>query len=101
MKTDTKDRILLSVANVAQLRTTSLDVVGQKPFSRMVRLVCVLMVLKMLHVTDKARIVVAFQVFPSSKMASSPPVVGVSVLLRRRRRIVTVTCTITSNPKTR
>ena len=64
MKHATKERILLSVANVAQARTTSLDVVVQKPFSRMVRLVCVLMVLKMLHVTDKARIVVASQVFP-------------------------------------
>ena len=93
MKTATKDRILLSVANVAQARTTSLDVVGQKPFSRMVRLVCALMVLKMLQVTDKARIVVASpsQVFPSSKMASSPPVVGVFVLLRRRSKIEIVT----------
>ena len=93
MKTATKDKILLIVANVAQVRTTSLDVVGQKPFSRMVRLVCVLMVLKMLHVTDKARIVVASpsQVFPSSKIASSPPVVGVFVLLRSRSRIEIVT----------
>ena len=64
MKTATKDRILLSVANVAQARTTSLDVVGQKPFSRIVRLVCAMMVLNMLHVTDTARIVVASQVFP-------------------------------------
>ena len=91
MKLATKERILLSVANVVQASTMSLDVVGQKPFSRIVRLVCALMVLKMLHVTDKARIVVAFQVFPSSKMASSPPVVGVFVLLRRRRRIEIVT----------
>ena len=93
MKHTTKDSILLSVANVAHDRTTSLDVVGQKPFSRMVRLVCVLMVLKMLHVTDKVRIVVASpsQVFPSSKMASSPPVVGVCVLLRRRSKIEIVT----------
>ena len=93
MKHATKDRILLSVANVAQLRTTSLDVVGQKPFSRIVTLVCILMVLKMLQVTDRARIVVASpsQVFPSSKMASSPPVVGVFVLLRRRSRIEIVT----------
>ena len=93
MKNTTKDRILLSVANVAHDRTTSLDVVGQKPFSRMVRLVCVLMVLKMLQVTDTARIVVASpsQVFPSSKMASSPPVVGVFVLLRRRSKIEIVT----------
>ena len=91
MKTATKDRILLSVANVAQARTTSLDVVGQKPFSKMVRLVCVLIVLKMLQVTDNARIVVASKVFPSSKMASSPPVVGVFVLLRSRSRIEIVT----------
>ena len=93
MKNTTKDRILLSVANVAQARATSLDVVGQKPFSRMVRFVCVLMVLKMLQVTDTARIVVASpsQVFPSSKIACSPPVVGVCVLLRRRSRIVIVT----------
>ena len=93
MKYTTKERILLSVANVDHDRTTSLDVVGQKPFSRIVRMVCVLMVLKMLHVTDKARTVVASpsQVFPSSKMASSPPVVGVFVLLRRRSRIEIVT----------
>ena len=91
MKTATKDRILLSVANVAQARTTSLEVVGQKPFSRMMRLVCVFMVLKMLHVTDTARIVFVSKVFPSSKMASSPPVVGVFVLLRRRSRIEIVT----------
>ena len=93
MKTATKDRILLSVANVAHDKTTSLDVVGQKPFSRMVRLVWALMVLKMLQVTDKTRIVVASpsQVFPSSKMASSPPVVCVSVLLRRRSKIEIVT----------
>ena len=91
MKYTTKERILLSVANVAQARTTSLEVVGQKPFSKMVRLVCVLMVLKMLHVTDTARIVVASKDFPSSKMASSPPVVGVFVLWRSRSRIEIVT----------
>ena len=93
MKYTTKDSILLSVANVAQRRTTSLDIVGQKPFSRIERYVCILMVLKMLQVTDKARIVVASpsHVFPSSKMASSPPVVGVFVLLRRRIKIEIVT----------
>ena len=91
MKYTTKERILLSVANVAQARTTSLEVVGQKPLSRMVRLVCVLMVLKMLQVTDTARIVVASKDFPSSKMASSPPVVGVFVLLRSRSSIDIVT----------
>ena len=91
MKHTTKDRILLSVANVAQARATSLDVVGQKPFSRIVRLVCVLIVLKMLHVTDTTRIVFASQLFPSSKTVSSPPVVGVFVLLRRRSRIEIVT----------
>ena len=53
MKTATKERILLSVANVAQARTTSLEVVGQKHFSKMVRLVCVLMVLKMLDLIMK------------------------------------------------
>ena len=91
MKTVTKDRILLSVANVAHARAKSLEVVGQKPLSRMMRLVCVLMVLKMLHVTETTRIVFASQVFPSSKIASSPPVVGVFVLLRRRSRIEIVT----------
>ena len=91
MNTATKDRIRLSVANVAQARTTSVDDVGQKPFSKMVRLVCVLMVLKMLQVTDNARTVVASKDFPSSKMASSPPVVGVFVLLRSRSRIEIVT----------
>ena len=91
MNTATKERILLSVAKVAQTRTTSLEVVGQKPFSKMVRLVCALIVLKMLQVTDKARTVVASKDFPSSKMASSPPVVGVFVLLRRRSSIDIVT----------
>ena len=94
----TSERILRNVANEAHAKTTSFDVVGQNPLSRIVRLICVMMVLMMLHVTDTARIV---QVFPSSKMVSSPPVVAVFVLLRRRRRIVTVTCTITSNPKQR
>ena len=91
MNTATKERILLSVAKVAQTRTTSLEVVGQKPFSKMVRLVCALIVLKMLQVTDNARTVVASKDFPSSKMASSPPVVGVFVLLRSRSRIEIVT----------
>ena len=92
MKTVTKDRILLSVANVAQATAISLDVVGQKPFSSMMRLVCVLMVLKMLQVIETTRTVVAFQVFPSSKIVSSPPVVGaVFVLLSRISRIEIVT----------
>ena len=93
MKYATNERTLLSVANVAQARTTSLDVVGQKPFSRMVSCVCALMVLKMLQVTDKARIVVASpsQALPWSKIASSPSVVGVFVLLRRRSKIEIVT----------
>ena len=91
MKHATKERILLSVANVVQASIMSLDVVGQKPFSRMMRFVCVLIVLKMLQVTNTARIALASQVFPSSKMVSSPPVVGVFVLLRRRSRIVIVT----------
>ena len=86
---------------MAQARTTSLDVVGQKPLSRMVRLVCALMVLKRLHETDKASTVVAFKDFPSSKIVSSPPVVAVFVLSRRRRRIVIVTWTITSSPEDR
>ena len=97
----TSERILRNVANDAHAKATNFDVVGQNPLSRIVRFVCDMMVLRRLQVTDTARIVCAFQVFPSSKMASSPPVVAVSVLLRRRRRIVTVTCTITSNPKTR
>ena len=91
MKHATKERILLSVANVAQASTTSVDDVGQKPFSKMVRLVCALIVLKMLQVTDTARIVVVSKDFPSSKMASSPPVVGVFVLFRSRSRIEIVT----------
>ena len=95
----TSERILRNVANEAHARTTSFDVVGQNPLSRIVRVVCDLMVLRRLQVTDTTRIVCASQVFPSSKMVSSPPVVAVFVLLRRRRRIVTVTCTITSSPK--
>ena len=97
----TSERILRNVANEAHARTTSFDVVGQNPLSRIVRVVCDLMVLRRLQVMDTVRIVCASQFFPSSKMVSSPPVVGVFVLLRRRRRIVTVTCTITSNPKNR
>ncbi len=97
----TSERILRNVENEAHARTTSFDVVGQKPLSRIIMLVCVLMVLRRLQVTDTASIVLASQVFPSSKMVSSPPVVAVFVLLRRRRRIVTVTCTITSKPKYR
>ena len=93
----TSERILRNVANVAQARTTSFDLVGQKPLSRMVRFVCDLMALMMLQVMDTARNVVAS--LPSSKMVSSPPVVGVSVLLRRRSKIVTVTCTIASSPE--
>ena len=87
----TSERILRNVANEAHASTTSFDVVGQNPLSRMVMFVCDLMELRRLQVTDTVRMVFASQVFPSSKMVSSPPVVGVSVLLRRRRRIVTVT----------
>ena len=95
----TSERILRKVANEAHARTTSFDVVGQNPLSKIVRVVCDLMVLRRLQVRDTARMVFASQFFPSSKMVSNPPVVGVSVLLSRRIRIVTVTCTITSNPK--
>ena len=59
MKTATRERTLLRVAKVAQARTTSLDVVGQNPFSRMVRLVCVLIELKRLHRMERTRMVVA------------------------------------------
>ena len=96
----TSERILRNVANEAHARTISFDVVGQKPLSRIVMFVCVLMVLKRLHETEKARTVFASHVFPLSKMVSSPPVVGVSVLFRRRSSIVMVTCTITSSPAT-
>ena len=69
MKHTTKDRTLLSVAKVAQAIAMSMDVVGQKPFSRIVRLVCVLMVLIMLHITDKKSNDVGLHMeFPSSKM---------------------------------
>ena len=88
MKTATRERSLLRVAKVAQARTTSFDVMGQNPFSRMIRLVCVFMELKRLHRMERMRkIVVASIFFPSSKIVSSPPVVGVSVLFRRSRRI--------------
>ena len=92
MKHPTKERILLNVANVAQAIATSMDVVGQKPFSRIVRLVCVLMGLKMLHMTDKETNVVVSPSIPSSKMPStSAPVVGVFVLMKKRNRIDIVT----------
>ena len=88
MKSATRERTLLSVAKVAQARTTSFDVVGQNPFSRMVRFVCALIELKRLHRMESTRTtVVASIFFPLSKIVSSPPVVGVSVLLRRRIRI--------------
>ena len=73
----TSERILRNVANVAHAKATSFDVVGQNPLSRIVRFVCDLMVLRRLQVTDTARIVCASQVFPSSKIVTSPPVVGV------------------------
>ena len=88
MKTATRERTLLRVAKVAQARTTSFDVMGQNPFSRMTRLVCVFMELKRLHKMDRMRKTVVVSIFfPSSKIVSNPPVVGVSVLLRRRTRI--------------
>ena len=88
MKSATRERTLLIVAKVAQVRTTSFDVVGQNPFSRMVRLVCVLIELNRFHRMVRMRkVVVASIFFPSSKIVSSPPVVGVSVLLRSRSRI--------------
>ena len=88
MKTATRERTLLRVAKVAQARITSFDVIGQNPFSKMIRLVCVLMELKRLHRMERTRkIVVESIFFPSSKIVSNPPVVGVSVLLRRRTRI--------------
>ena len=59
MKSVTNDRILLRVAKVAQAKTASFDVVGQNPFSRMVRLVCVLIELKRLHRMERTRMVVA------------------------------------------
>ena len=88
MKSATRERTLLKVAKVAQARTTSFDVIGQNPFSRIVKLVCVLMELKRLHKMERMRkTVMASIFFPSSKRVSNPPVVGVSVLLRRRTRI--------------
>ena len=92
MKRATRERNLLRVAKVVQARTTSFDVMGQNPFSKMVRLVCVFMELKRLQRIERMRkIEVASIFFPSSKIVSSPPVVGVSVLLRRRTRIWIVT----------
>ena len=88
MKSATRERTLLRVAKVAQARTTSFDVMGQNPFSRMVRVVCIFMELRRLQRMERTRkIVVASILFPSSKIVSNPPVVGVSVLLRRRTRI--------------
>ena len=59
MKSATRERTLLRVAKVAQARTTSFDVVGQNPFSRIVKLVCILMELKRLHRMERTRNVVA------------------------------------------
>ena len=74
MKSTTRERTLLRVAKVAQERTTSFDVVGQNPFSKMVRVVCVLMELKRLHRMERTRTVLASKLLSSSKMVSSPPV---------------------------
>ena len=88
MKSATRERTLLRVAKVAQARTTSFDVMGQKPFSRIIMLVCVLMELKRLHRMERIRKTEVVSIFfPSSKIVSNPPVVGVSVLLSRRTRI--------------
>ena len=88
MKTATRVRTLLRVAKVAQARTTSFDVMGQNPFSKMIRLVWVFIELKRLQRMERTRKIVVMSVFfPSSKIVSNPPVVGVSVLLRRRTMI--------------
>ena len=88
MKSATRERTILRIAKVDQARTTSFDVVGQNPFSRMVMLVFTFIVLKRLHIMERMRkTAMASIFFPSSKRVSNPPVVGVSVLLRRRTRI--------------
>ena len=87
IKSVTRARILLKVAKVDQQKTTIFDVVGQNPFSRIVRFVCVLMELNRLHVIENTRTAVASKFLPLSKMVSNPPVVGVFVLLKRRTRI--------------
>ena len=90
INTVTRDEILRRVAKVAQARTTNFGVVGQYPFSRNVNLACIRIEVKMLHNTESTRTWVALPLHPallSSKIVSSPPVVGVSVLLRRRTRI--------------
>ena len=98
----TRDKSRLRVAKVAQATNTSFDDVGQKPFSRIVNFVCILMEVKMLHRTESTIARVAWPWHApssSSKIVSSPPVVGVSVLMRRRTSICIVTWIITSSPR--
>ena len=55
IKAVTSDKILLRVAKVAQASTTSFDVVGQNPVSRIVNFICILIEVKMLQRIENTR----------------------------------------------
>ena len=80
-KKTTMDIILLPAATVLQSMMTSCEVNGKKTFSVLIALFCnKTQVLKLQHVNrTNIRLSVC------SKKASSPPVVGVFVVLRRTR----------------
>ena len=89
MKSATRERTLLRIAKVDQARTTSFDVVGQNPFSRMVMLVFTFIVLKRLHIMERMRkTVMASIFFPLSKRVSNPPVVEEVVVASRSKTIL-------------
>ena len=92
MKSPTRDRTLLSVANTPQIKMKSFEVNLQNPFSIEMSFVCMRTQLRRLQLVDKMKKVSASS--PKavwSKIVVSPPVVGVSVTERSNIRICTVT----------
>ena len=92
MKSPTRDRTLLSVANTPQAKMKSFEVNLQNPFSMEMSFVCIRTQLRILQLVDNMKKVVGSS--PNavwSKIVVSPPVVGVSVLKRSNIKICTVT----------
>ena len=92
MKSPTRDRTLLSVANTPQTKMKSSEVNLQNPFSIEMSFVCMRTQLRILQLVDNMKKVVASS--PNavwSKIVVSPPVVGVLVWERSNIRICTVT----------
>ena len=92
MKSATRDRTLLSVANTPQKKMKSFEVNLQNPFSIEMSFVCIRTQLRRLQLVDMMKNNVGSS--PKAvclKIVVSPPVVGVSVLERSKIKICTVT----------